>query len=104
MSNCEIAGLCPSLKHLLAHELECENKILAVETGWSKVKLAVRLAAPLDVAFVRKAVKGNSDLEIWQSRDVKNPREMGVLCKSARQSLSGPLLESLDVKKSNDRC
>jgi hypothetical protein len=89
MSENQIKGLCNELQSLLNHELKAGNRILAVDTGWSKVDLAVRLARPLDLSYVRQEVARNPDLEIWESRDIKNPQETGVLCKSARQTLAG---------------
>jgi hypothetical protein len=91
MNNKELGSLCPVLKVLLDHELERGNQVIAVETGWSRVKLVVRLSGPLDMPFIQKARANNPDLEIWENRDIKNPRETGVLCKSAQQSLSGML-------------
>ncbi len=85
--------LCRDLQRLLQHELDTGNSILAVERGWSKVSLAVRLSGPLDMAYVKIKVAHNPDLEIWESHDPKNPQEAGVLCKSARQTLSGKLPE-----------
>ena len=89
MNEQDLESLCEALKELLRHELKKGNQVLAVETGWSKVKLAVRLAEPLDMPFIKTAVKNNPDLEIWESRDIKNPREMGVLSKGAKQTISG---------------
>jgi hypothetical protein len=83
--------LCPELKFILKHELEAGNRVVAVDTGWSKVALAVRMVRPLDMQFIKKAAAGNPDLEIWESRDIKYPHENGVLCKSARQTLAGAL-------------
>ena len=94
MNEQDLDSLCEALKELLRHELKKGNRVLAVETGWSKVRLAVRLAEPLDMPFIKAAVKNNPDLEIWESRDIKNPREMGVLTKSARQTLSGLIEKS----------
>jgi hypothetical protein len=91
MSEKEPDSLCSELKTLLRHELESGNCVLAVETGWSRVKLAVRLTRPLDLPFVKKAAEKNSHLEIWESRDIKNPQETGVLCKKDRHTLSGPI-------------
>jgi hypothetical protein len=93
MNEKEIKGLCGGLQDLLQHELETGNRIVAVDTGWSKVALAVRLAGPLDMEHIKSAIENNPDLEIWESRDIKNPREAGVLCKSARQTLSGRIGE-----------
>jgi hypothetical protein len=84
-------ALCAKLQPLLEHELKRGNRITARDTGWSKVALAVRLASPLDMEHLKKAAAADPDLELWQSRDVKNPRETGILCKSARQTLAGPL-------------
>jgi hypothetical protein len=89
MSEKSIKQLCGKLQVLLQHEIQRGNRVIAAETGWSKVVLAVRLAEPLDMEFVKKTVVGDADLEIWESLDVKNPAETGVLCKSARHSLSG---------------
>lgn len=86
-----LEGLCIALQSLLQYELKRGNRILAIDTGWSKVELAVRLAAPLDMAYIKNMVAHNPDLEIWTSSDVKNPRESGVLCKSAKQTLSGSI-------------
>ncbi len=91
MNRPELSGICPALNSLLQHELGRGNRILSVDTGWSKVKLAIRLEKPLDMGFIRQAVADNPDLEIWESRDIKNPQEAGVLCKSARQTLSGQI-------------
>jgi hypothetical protein len=85
--------LCPELKIILRSELRKGNRILAVEKGWSKVNLAVRLTRPLDLEYIKKAASKNPDLQIWQSNDVKNPQETGILCKSAAQTLSGSLSE-----------
>jgi hypothetical protein len=89
MSENNIKQLCGKLQVLLQHEIQRGNRVIAAETDWSKVALAVRLAEPLDMKFVKKTAAADPDLEIWESRDVKNPAETGVLCKSARQSLSG---------------
>jgi hypothetical protein len=97
MNEKELDNLCGTLTELLRHELEKGNRVAAVETGWSRVKLAVRLARPLDIFFIKKAAQNNPDLEIWESRDIKNPQETGVLCKSAQQTLSGPI-ERPDVR------
>jgi hypothetical protein len=94
MSEAELKDLCSELRSILQHELEAGNRVIAVDTGWSKVALAVRLAGPLDMKYIRKAAAGNPDLEIWTSRDIKNPQENGVLCKSSRQTLSGTILRS----------
>ena len=91
MNEDKLKSLCGELRSLLEHELRRGNRILAVDTGWSGVSLAVRLVRPLDMEQARRAAAQNPDLEIWESRDVKNPRETGVLCKSARQSLSGKM-------------
>jgi hypothetical protein len=89
MSDNQIELLCGKLQVLLRHEILHGNSVEAAETGWSKVTLAVRMAKALDMEFVKKTAGADPDLEIWESRDVKNPAETGVLCKSARQSLSG---------------
>jgi hypothetical protein len=91
MNKKALAGLCPELKALLDHELAAGNRVMATETGWSAVKLAVRLEKPLDRQFIQAAAQNNPDLRTWESRDVKNPREFGVLCQSQKQSLAGPL-------------
>jgi hypothetical protein len=91
MNEKELDNLCDKLKDILKHELAAGNRIIAVETGWSKVNLAIRLAEPLDHSFLHKTAENNPDLQIWYSRDVKNPQETGVLCKSSQQTLSGPL-------------
>jgi hypothetical protein len=91
MNEKDLKGLCPELKRLLRHELAAGNRVSAVETGWSKVSMAVRLVGPLDMENIREAAARNPDLEIWESLDIKHPREHGVLCKSVRQSLSGAL-------------
>lgn len=83
--------LCPELKTILRRELRRGNLISVVETGWSKVSLAVRMQGPLDLVYIQKAVTKNTDLKIWHSLDVKNPLETGVLCQSARQTISGSL-------------
>ena len=92
MSENNIKQLCGKLEVLLQHEIQKGNRVIAAETGWSKVALVVRLAEPLDMEFVIKLAAADPDLEIWESRDVKNPVETGVLCKSAKQSLSGRLV------------
>jgi len=84
-------ALCAKLQLILDRELARGNRVMAQETGWSKVKLAVRLADPLDADSLKRAAAADPDLELWQSRDVKNPREAGILCKSCRQTLAGPL-------------
>lgn len=89
MSKNNIKQLCAKLQVLLQHEIQRGNRVIAAETGWSKVVLAVRLAEPLDMEFVKKTVAADPDLEIWESRDVKNPAETGVLCNSAKQSIAG---------------
>jgi hypothetical protein len=89
MNEKELKGLCNGLQPLLQHELDRGNRIIAVDTGWSNVNLAVRMAAPLDMEYLKRAVLNNPGLEIWESRDVKNPREAGVLCRGASQTLSG---------------
>lgn len=91
MNDKELATLCSELKPLLHHELERGNTVLAVETGWSRVTLAVRLSKPLDMTFVNKTVAENPGLELWENRDNKNPRESGVLCRRHQQSVSGAL-------------
>jgi|WetSurMetagenome_2_1015567.scaffolds.fasta_scaffold1437481_1 hypothetical protein len=96
MSEARLKGLCMALKPLLEHELSSGNYVVAVESGWSKVKLAVRLAVPLDMAYISQAAALNSDLEVWRSRDIKNPQEAGVLCRSAAQTLAGPLENKQD--------
>jgi hypothetical protein len=83
--------LCQELKTILRSELRKGNRILVVEKGWSKVTLAVRLTGPLDLEYIKNAAAKNPDLQIWQSNEVKNPQETGVLCKSAAQTLSGSL-------------
>ena len=89
MNKADLTGLCSKLGDLLRHEINAGNKIIAVETGWSKVSLAVRLANPLDMEYVKMVSRDDPDLELWESHDIKNPVEAGVLCKSARQTLSG---------------
>ncbi len=89
MNEKELKGLCTGLQPLLQHELDRGNRIIAIDTGWSKVTLAVRMAAPLDMEYLKRVVLNNPGLEIWESRDVKYPRETGVLCRGARQTLSG---------------
>jgi hypothetical protein len=89
MSERELKDLCGELQSLLQHEINTGNRIIAVDTGWSKVTLAVRLARPLDKEYIKKATASNPDLEIWESHDIKNPQEAGVLCKSSKQTLSG---------------
>jgi hypothetical protein len=91
MSKKDLDSLCDELRTVLKHELERGNHIMAVETGWSKVKLAVRMTDPLDMEFAKTAAANNPDLEIWESRDVKNPQESGLQCKSHRQSISGKI-------------
>jgi hypothetical protein len=91
MSEKDLKDLCAELRNLLQHELDAGNRIIAIDTGWSKVALAVRLAGPLDKEYLKKAAAHNPDLEIWESQDIKNPQEIGVLCKSARQTLSGKI-------------
>jgi hypothetical protein len=93
MSETDLSKLCLPLQNLLQHEISRGNKVKAVETGWSRVSLAVRLNLPLDMKFVKETVRNNPDLEIWESRDIKNPVEIGILCKSAGQSLSGNLVD-----------
>jgi hypothetical protein len=95
MSEEGLKDLCSTLKNILDHELAAGNRVIAVDTGWSKVDLAVRLAGPLDMAYIKKVAAHDPDLEIWESRDIKNPQENGVLCKSARQTLSGNLKSSV---------
>jgi len=89
MSDNDTRQLCDKLQVLLQHEIRRGNRVIAEETGWSKVALAVRLAETMDMEFVKTMVGSDPDMDIWESRDVKNPAETGVLCKSARQSLSG---------------
>jgi hypothetical protein len=95
MSEEGLKDLCSTLKKLLKHELAAGNKVIAADTGWSKVSLAVRLARPLDMEYIKKAAALNPDLETWESQDIKNPQENGVLCKSTRQTLSGNLKSSV---------
>jgi hypothetical protein len=91
MNENALKTLCVKLQDLLQHELKRGNRVLMTETGWSKVKLAVRLAYPLDMDYVRQAAANNPDLEIRESHDVKNPREVGILCRSESQTLSGQI-------------
>jgi hypothetical protein len=91
MSEKETKQLCSKLQVLLQHEIQRGNRVIAADTGWSKVILAVRMAGPLDMKYVEQTLAGDPDLEIWKSLDVKNPSEVGVLCKSAKQTLSGRL-------------
>ena len=91
MNDSDLKPLCAKLQRLLQHELDRGNLVVAVDTGWSKVTLAVRLADPLDMANLRNASEDDPDLELWESRDIKHPKEAGVLCKSARQTLSGKI-------------
>ena len=93
MSEEAIKSLCVKLQNLLTYEIKQGNRVIAVETGWSKVVLAVRLANPLDMEHLKKVAENDKDLEIWESRDIKYPQEAGILCKSARQSLSGGIIK-----------
>jgi len=74
-----------------------------METGWSKVTLSVRLDGCLDWAYINQAIADNPDLEAWESRDIKNPQESGVLCKKDRQSLSGKLSDKRVEKTEFER-
>jgi len=89
MSEKQLQELCADLQALLQHELERGNYIIAVDTGWSKVTLAVRMASPLDMEYIKRLVMNNPNLEIWESHDIKYPQEAGVFCKNSRQTLSG---------------
>jgi len=91
MSEDELQTLCAKLWDLLQYEMNTGNRIIAIDTGWSNVKLAVRLARPLDMEHVRKVAEHNRELEIWESHDIKNLQESGILCRSHRQTLSGPI-------------
>jgi hypothetical protein len=91
VNNTDLSKLCVPLRDLLQHEISRGNSIKAVETGWSKVSLAVRLTQPLDLDYAKTLAQNDPDLEIWESRDIKYPIEAGVLCKSAKQTLSGSI-------------
>lgn len=91
MNKNRLENLCADLQSLLKHELDAGNRIIAVETGWSKVTLAVRLGRPLDIEYIKKTIADIPDLEIWESHDSKNPQEAGVLCRSTKQTLSGAI-------------
>jgi hypothetical protein len=92
MNETDLSKLCGPLQELLQHEISMGNSIKALETGWSKLSLVVRMTNPLDMEYVKIAAQNDPDLEVWESRDIKNPVEAGILCKSAKQSLSGSIV------------
>ena len=100
MNDNNLKDLCGKLQGLLQHELEVGNRIIAMDTGWSNVRLAIRMDNPLDMEYIRKAAGHDKDLQIWESRDIKNPREAGVLCRSAKQTLSGAIRDKSMRKNS----
>lgn len=83
--------ICKHLNQLLDHELSNGNSIVNTETGWSAVSLAVNLKEPLNPSFCEEYLDGKSNLETWENKDRHYRTQKGIICKTCRHSIAGPL-------------